>query len=214
MADGWPRVICALMLTVVQAASIPAIGEPDVLANVTDTDLAVIKERARGACDSLWLVKVFRSQLADSQYVEAYCAAVPTQHETVWLRRGAYVAVRTQPAEPWTVSHTGQYAQVGTEAPDQIPGDRDIRRPFRVMGAFSDQDLLSLVAYIRSSPPNPRNDRYLARVEGSWPFTRVARNPDGTIDVGLARDDMSAQRVRLRQTDRGWEIVEIGFVVA
>jgi hypothetical protein len=42
----------------------------------------------------------------------------------------------------------------------------------------------------------------------------MARNPDGTVDVGLARDDMSAQRVRLRQTGRGWEIIEIGFVVA
>jgi hypothetical protein len=117
---------------------VPTIGEPDVVARLNNTDIATIQERARESCPTLWLIQAFRSQLADSQYVAAYCAAAPSQHGDVYLRRGSYVGVMSRSAGSWTVSVTGQYAQVtDTPTPDQVPGVRDIRRPFRVSGSFT-----------------------------------------------------------------------------
>ena len=196
--------------------SVPTIGEPDVVARLNDTDIAVIKERARESCPTLWLVQAFRSQLADSQYVEAYCAAAPSLHCDVYLRRGSYVSVTIRPASPWAVSGTGQYAQVtDTATPDRVPGVRDIRRPFRVSGSFTDDELVSLVAYIRSSPQGPQLiGRRDERVEGGWPLSGVWKRDNGTVDVALDRGDMASQTVKLQRVNQRWVIVSIGFVIA
>jgi hypothetical protein len=198
-------------------AGVPTIGEPDVVAQLIDTDIAAIKERARDACERLWVVRAFRSQPANRQYVEAYCDAMPTPEGDVHLRRGAYVAVLRDHEKPWAVSAKGSYAQVSADArtPDQVPGDRDIRRPFRVNGSFTDAELVSLVTFIRSSPRNPEpSPQYFPRVEGNQPIGGVWRNGDGTVRVSLARADFESQVVELRETDRGWEILKITFVVA
>jgi hypothetical protein len=66
---------------------------------------------------------------------------------------------------------------------------------------------------VRSQPPNPKPDQYQPRVEGSWPIVAVWIKPQGIVEVGLSKDDRSAQRVQVRKTDRGWEIVSLRFVV-
>ncbi len=208
--------LAAALLMQSGPVSVPTIGEPDVLARLSETDVEVIKERAHDSCDMLWLIKTFRSQLANSRFVEAYCTAVPSPHGNVFLRRGAYLAVMDRSAQGWTVSLKGEYAQVSAAArtPDQVPGDRDIRRPFRVSGAFTDAELVSLVTFIRASPRNPEpSPQYFPRVEGDQPIGGVWRNADGTVRVSLARADFESQVVELRETDRGWEIVKITFVV-
>jgi hypothetical protein len=198
-----------------EVQSVPTLGEPDVVARLNGTDIALIKERANDSCPTLWLVQAFRSQMADSQYVAAYCAAAPAQHGAVFLRRGSYVGVSKRPASPWAVSATGQYAQVtDTGKPDHLSGVRDIRRPFRVSGVFTDVELVSLVAYVRSSPPGPRPlGKRDERVEGGWPLNGVWKKDDGSVDVGLAEDDMAAQVVKLRRVNERWEIVSISFVI-
>jgi hypothetical protein len=196
--------------------SVPTIGEPDVLAGLRETDIAAIKERAHETCDAVWLIKAFRSQLSSIRGVEAYCTVVPSRQGDVFLRRGNYMHVTDRSSQGWAVSGKGQYAQVSADArtPDQVPGDRDIRRPFRVNGSFTDAELVSLVTFVRSSPPNPQPSQYLPRVEGNQPIGVVWRNGDGSVRVSLARSDFESQVVELRQTDRGWEILRISFVVA
>ena len=175
----------------------------------------MITERANDSCPTLWLVQAFRSQMADSQYVAVYCAAAPAQHGAVFVRRGSYVGVSKRPAGPWAVSVTGQYAQVtDTARPDQVSGVRDIRRPFRVSGSFTDVELLSLVAYVRSSPHNPQPLAKLdERVEGGWPIAGVWKKDDGSLEVRLAEHDMAAQVVKLRRVNERWEILSISFVI-
>jgi hypothetical protein len=197
--------------------SVPAIGEPDVLSGLHEPDILAITARAHETCDPLWLIKAFRSQLANSRFVEAYCMADASRQGDVFLRRGHWVAVIDRSAQGWAISGKGQYAQVSADArtPAQVPGDRDIRRPFRVSGPFTDAELVSLVTFIRSSPPNPdASAPHDPRVEGNQPIGGVWRNADGTVRVSVARSDFESQVVELRETDRGWEILRITFVVA
>ncbi len=215
--NSWARVAVVVALMVQRSVpSVPTIGEPDVVARLNVTDIAMIKERANDSCPTLWLLQAFRSQVPNSQYVAAYCAAAAAQHGAVFLRRGSYVGVINFPERPWAVSNRGQYAQVtNTQTPDEVPAVRDIRRPFRVSGSFTDVELISLVAYVRSSPSGPRPlGKRDERVEGGWPLSGVWKKDDGSVDVGLAEDDMAAQVVKLRRVNERWEIVSIGFVIA
>lgn len=214
------RLLVALMMAAQPAAlGVLTIGEPDVLAQLTDTDVAVIKERVRDTCATLWLVKTFRGQIAYDQYVHAYCASDWSNVSNVPLRRGAFVSLIRRPAEPWTVVSKDSYAQVADSGvgSDRLPdGDRDIRRPFRLIGSLDDVDLVSLVLFVRARPSNPRSNQYQhqSRVEGGWPINLVRSNADGTVTVALSRDDLSSQLVQLRKTTQGWEIVRIDLVIA
>jgi hypothetical protein len=207
--------VLALALAGQTLAGVPAIGEPDIVAKLGESDIAAITERTRDTCSTVWLVKAFRSQLMNAQFVEAYCAVVPTPEGGVYLRRGTYVGLGRDRTAPWAVRNTGQYAQVSADGrtPDQIPGDRDIRRPFRLKGSFTDAELVSLVLFVRSGPANPQPSAHDPRVQGGWPMNGVWRNADGTIDVGLSQSDFESQRVTVRRTEHGWDVVKIGFVV-
>jgi hypothetical protein len=58
----------------------------------------------------------------------------------------------------WTVYEAnGAYAQVAVAGRsfDQIQGDQDVNRPFNVVGAIVDNELLSIVNFVRSSNPGP-----------------------------------------------------------
>ena len=215
----WARAAVVVALTY-QASplSVPTIGEPDVVTRLNETDIALIKERAHNSCPTLLLIQAIRSQLTetDSQTVSAYCASTPSPYGALYLRRGSYVRVSKRPASPWQASGTGQYTQVtDTPAGDELAGVRDIRRPFRVSGSLTDVELVSLVTYLRSSPPGPPPVAKLtAHVEGGWPISGVWKRDDGSVEVAFAESDGAAQLVKLRFANQQWEIVSIGLVVA
>jgi hypothetical protein len=77
------------------------------VARLNDTDIAVTTEGCARVLFHAVAVQAFRSQLDDSQCVAAYCAAAPSQHGDVYLRRGSYVTVINRQASPWAVSGTG-----------------------------------------------------------------------------------------------------------
>jgi hypothetical protein len=81
-------------------------------------------------------------------------------------------------------------------------------------GSLSDADLTSLVLFVRSRPPNPHPSQSEPRVEGGWPMSHVLSNADGTVTVALSKTDRSIQRVQLRKTPAGWEVVSIQSVTA
>src|SRR5204862_6985516 len=89
----------------------------------------------------------------------AYLAPDSDQRE---VRRGRILDLRTLVSDRrsvrWRVtSRNGRYAQVavrGRPFSDRV-GALDLDRQFRVYGEFSDTDIASVVAYVRSSPRKP-----------------------------------------------------------
>jgi hypothetical protein len=129
------------------------------------------------------------------------------------IRRGSVVLVEkknegtaTQPAQ-WRITSTLSYAYVHDGAPGQLSGDLDPTWPFLVSGDFDDDTLLSLVAFIRTSPPLPgvREDEAPRNVAGDKPLSSVARK-DNSVIVSIKIQELQGQTVTLERRDTQWVI--------
>jgi len=119
------------------------------------------------------------------------------------LRRGKAIDL-TQNARDrvWTVTETVQYAQVVEVGRDfnAISGDRDIHRPFPVSGKFTDEDLISLVTFIRGSP---------GQVRGSWPISSLSGDASSVM-LWLVDPSGSLRLQRVLVVRRGsdWRVID------
>jgi hypothetical protein len=110
----------------------------------------------------------------------------------------------------WTLQQKHRYAQLVLpgRAFEQINGERDLNRPFRVHGEFTDEELVSLVTFLRAKP-SWLNGVERHPVEADWPVTVVNREPDGTVAASLSRDQWQGQRVILRRRANSWTIIRL-----
>ena len=160
-------------------------------------------------------------------YVEVFL--VPDRI-TPALRRGRVETVAAALSAPqaysgpkrWQKNSTAEYAQVpvrGTD-PARVAGGGDLNRPFRVVGSFTDEDLIAIVDYIRSSPVarDRANQRgpFTDRVRGQWPIGLIVRNADGVEVTWLEPKDRekSGQRATLRRDGRLWTLTRVGYWIA
>jgi hypothetical protein len=126
----------------------------------------------------------------------------------------------------WERGPTRPYAQVPEAGrdPDAISGGRDLSRPFRVSGSFTDDELVSLVAYLRTQPratddPGSRTKSakpVFERVRGDWPIASVSRQDDAVHVIFLDEDprEKTGQLVELRSSGRDWTLVRLLLWVA
>ena len=172
----------------------------DVARRMTEQDIAALELLLPSGAKP-WLLIGVR---AWGEVVEAYLEPTST---TPALRRGTVVSV-------WIRQRTESYAQVAIPGRsfDDIQGDQDINRPFRVVGRFDDEELVSLVRLLRSNPKSPFS------IE-SWPILSVRRNEDDCCDNGrrfasvevlLRETDTGGQVIKLRQAGQDWIIVAVG----
>jgi hypothetical protein len=114
----------------------------------------------------------------------------------------------TAPPTEWSRGDSGSYAQVAIAGRnfDQIQGDNDVHRPFRVIGRFDDRDLIRLVRFLRSRPPVGRRSDAIKLL----PIVSVARQTDDSVEVMLRDGSMQGQWIKLNQTGRSWHIVSVG----
>jgi hypothetical protein len=175
---------------------------------LTDQDVAALESVLPSGAKP-WLLNGDPGQLALVQYIEAY---MPPTTSTSTLRRGTVITVtrRTRPLTAWTVDASESYAQVAIPGRrfDQIDGDQDINRPFRVFGSFDNTELVHLVEFLRSNSQTPRvgpDDAIEA-----WPIRSIIRGADD-VEVVLRGTALSGQSITLRQTGQDWVIVYIGM---
>jgi hypothetical protein len=135
----------------------------------------------------------------------------------------AYAAPKT-----WQRVSSAEYAQAPIPGanPAELTGSRDLNRPFRVHGTLSDEALLSIVSFVRSSPATPPPDsrtpgqivpRILLGVEGTWPIERVVARDDTTVEVSLIDlepTEKSGQKLMLRGAGTGWTVERVFLWIA
>src|SRR5262245_47833048 len=148
------------------------------------------------------------------QYAQAF---LPATVSTPALRRGTVITVeRRKPLDAWVAQRAESYAQVAIPGRnfDQIEGDQDINRPFRVIGRFDDTELVQLVELLRSNPPI-RGVGPGPHAIQSWPILSIDRKFMGdTVEVLLRGGVMQGQYITLRQAGQDWVIVSAGLWVA
>lgn len=173
----------------------------------------------------VWLLVGDTSQtLPEMRFIDAY---LESDVSGVTVRRGRVVhletAIMNGTAVRWRVrSEDSEYAQVSREG-NRWRGslnDRSIERPFIVNGQFSDQELISLVSFVRSSPEPERTvDRdgtihmEFLGVDGTLPITVVSRDGSAVV-VFLESSTRSGQTLTLTRNRGTWKLVSVTFGIA
>lgn len=198
----------------------------DVAQQLSTQDVVDIERAVSAAGSPPWLLVGVRGQIVGLESAAMY---LPPETATNELRRGRMVElVRVLPQADiasmvqltpnvWTVRGTDNYAQVRVADWDfdRIEDDRDVNRPFQVVGEFHDVEVVSLVRFLRSNPIGPTPDARTATgpVHGEWPIQRLVRQST-SIDIDLIAGHFAWERVRVRQQGPDWVIVSIGRIFA
>ena len=198
-------VVCA---SITQSVTTP-LRTGDVARQLTEQDVAAL-ERVLPTGGTPWLLNGDPGQIPGAEYIDAYLSPTNT---TRALRRGTVITVmrRLAPVRiEWTVQRTESYAQVAIPGRnfDQIEGDQDINRPFRVIGRFDDTELFRLVEFLRSNPPTRFGSIR------SWPILSINRKADDSVEVLLRGAVMQGQSITLRQAGKDWVIILVGMWIA
>jgi hypothetical protein len=187
----------------------------DVARQLTEQDLAAL-EMVLPSGSTPWLLNGDNGQAAGPEYIEAYMPHTSTtliSARSPLLRRGTVITVmrRTRPLTEWTVQETRSYAHVAIPGRrfDDIQGDQDMNRPFRVSGRFDDEELVRLVEFLRSNPPTRGPER-----TQSWPILSIERKADDSVQVFLRGGVGRGQAITLRQAGQDWVIVIVGMWIA
>jgi hypothetical protein len=174
--------------------------------------MAGVNKLARTVGKDPFLVYGFRFEHRDSRSPKQTSLSIflKADRQVGTLRRGRVLnaTVRVPSGREgkasWVLTSTSAYAQVS--ATEQSIGDRigrrDWRRPFTVVGSFSDEALASLEPLIHSSPERPPlpNGEPSGKVDGSLPIISVRRVAEG-VDVRLGNNDLSGVYVLMAERD-------------
>jgi hypothetical protein len=135
-----------------QSSTTVTLRTGDVARQLTEQDVAALEQVLPSGAKP-WLLNGDPGQTRDIIVILAY---LPPTTATSILRRGVVISVKRQiaPLPEWTVQRSEPYAQVAIAGRnfDQIQGDQDINRPFRVIGRFDDSELVQAVQSLRSDP--------------------------------------------------------------
>jgi hypothetical protein len=170
-----------------------------------------------------WAMYGWRSQvLPEVWYIDAF---MPPTVATDRFRRGVVRHFECAPQSAYgacgnwnEVRSPGEYVQVAHgPAPftESLTPRTPLERPTRVVGAFSERDLVTLVSYIRTSPvPTYSGGRVGMRLSGSSPISDIHLESDGSVRAWLGLDDGTGNCATFRRTRHGWRITELVMGVA
>ena len=188
--------------------------------SLTEDDLQQIRKLATRMGGELWVLFGDFGFLADRWTIAAYLrpgivtGAVRTG-QLVWVR--ADLGPDGTAKRAWRIDSVAMTAQVplAGRAPDAITGEADANWPFRVVGEWTAEELVSLVAFIRSSPPSTNPARGLAQVNGALPLVAIWRQPDGGARVMLRFNFRGREFHDVRVTKSGvtWTVASVHLVI-
>jgi hypothetical protein len=215
-----------VLLTVLSIGSSPnappgmyTFGDARLARRLAPEDLIAIAEAARVRGGVPWAVCVQYSQvLPERWYVDAFLRPSVT---TSNIRRGRVLHLQCSPAKgrrgclEWIPSQrrkAGTYVQVADGKDFGRPlAPRSVHeRPIDVEGDLADDDLVSLVNYLRTGPAPTTKSLGLSRNE---PIMSIRLRKDAAVDVNLSRDGGSGQFATLVRVDGTWKLVKVSFWV-
>ena len=170
-------IVLATILGVPSQRTTEVVRVGDVATALGDSDVTDVVRLAACGTSPPWLMIASHGQIAEVQFVEVFCTADQIKGA---LRRGQLSwIVRDKFSSgvwsPWTVRERYRYAQVVPDGRsfEQVAGMQDVNRPFQLFsGEFTDEELVSLVGFLRSAPTWVHGSAR-DQVESKWPITMV-----------------------------------------
>jgi hypothetical protein len=178
-----------------------------------------------------WLIKVYpmRPEPTDTWVADVYLAA---DRATTRLRRGRVLTCRSNPPQPpqshrrwWLDEEQGAYAQVSLEGsrfgPDLVEPGTPEEQPFMVSGHWTDDEILGVVGFIRSSPTDlhffPRGPEMggvppsSGGIDGWRPIVALSRTSKALFQVSIEISEVDGQLVQLRREGAKWIIIDVRY---
>jgi hypothetical protein len=216
---AWLATLGVALAVTAQAASSSVYAFGRLGKRLDDTNIADIAS-ALGSDGAPWAVRAWYSQILPTVwYADAH---LPPTLSAGRLRRGLLVRLECRPAtrdaecHNWVrASGSAEWVQVlaaapPRSAPPSVPSVAE--RPSRVEGRFSDQQLLSLVDFIRASPtPDADEDGRLSgfTVSGDLPIQDILRHEDGSVWVVLSGDGGIGETATVQESEDGWVLQSV-----
>ena len=172
----------APLVSLVQSTATLPLRNGEVARQLTEEEFAGIQAVLPPGAKP-WLLNGDRAHYGNGQFIQAFLSSPISTSE---LRRGTVISVerrnrrnafqRPEAGDAWVVERTESYAQVAIAGRnfDDIQGEQDINRPFRVIGRFDDSELVRSIQALRSDPAPMR-----------WPILSMTRKPDNSVEVLL-----------------------------
>jgi hypothetical protein len=176
---------------------------------------------------SAWFLQVGVNFFMRGPNLQVAVYLAPDQSSSI-IRRGRYVNVYQAASTAgsgyvWNiVGHPMAWAQVpplGGEFSTKLTKPKKHDHPFGVRGDVSDADLISLVAFIRTSPEQPQRMGHDADgsdwmdiglgVDGTNPVSGIEKKADCFFVVTTSSRPGAGQTVEVSRTDRGWQVVNV-----
>ena len=206
------RLTVLLLLCLVGQASGPEPGRFGALGEtLTAAEIAEVEDIASTARGRPWLVLGHRSTMSGIASIDVY---LQPDVQNTQVRRGRLLRLIADdpPAVPqrsaWRVEKTMPFAYIGSPGrpPFTITAEQDVDWPFTIEGDIDDPTMVSLVAFIRSSPPLPDvpEGRFPRQVAAA-PIAVIARRAN-TIIVALRTSAYTGQRVTVVRENGEWRI--------
>jgi hypothetical protein len=141
--------------------------------------------------------------------IAVYFAAEKTTAE---LRRGRMIR-GYRPVNPpgaWKLGAPGNWAQVAIAGRDYnvLNGESDFNLPFQVDGEFSDEELISLVTFIRTNIASRGRNGGVGPLN-AFPIIEVTRTSKDSVRFFLAGGNGPSQGVFATQEGQGWRVTSI-----
>jgi hypothetical protein len=221
--------LCVAAALLLQGAPARPVRFGHMADRLTAADLTQIAALAAEPERRLWVVVSFAPNFAPSSpwFLDVF---LEPDRTTPSVRRGTLMTVKTATPAPeayegarmWSVQRMAEFGQVPTRGdPARVIDRRDLNRPFRIHGVFSDDEIEGLVKLVRTSPPDPSFKGTVglpgSHVEGTWPVGLVLRGDDGSVEVSVLdnrSDGKNGQKIWLRREGRGWTVLRTGYWVA
>jgi hypothetical protein len=216
----------ALAATALQGTDGGLIRQGDVALRLSDSALATVEAMVSKPGEKMWLLQGATGGLQFGDDVLFLTAYLESKAVAPRLRRGRRTMLEARLASastkepiPSGIGRTETYAQVSLRGRSFNDMQREWKAnpPFLVVGEFADEELVRLVDFIRTSPPE-QGPGIGPSVRGELPILTVARSRSSRrsadVDVFLDSGHGGSYGVRLRKSGRTWRVMQILFIVS
>lgn len=207
----------AIVLVVLQATSPPVLRFGDLANELTTQDLQSLRELSIRWGGPPWIIAAGATMMSRDAVFWSATIRLRAFVDTGLVRRGdqfgASTMRRGDAPRTWTSSAGGFWFWTQVKLPDRefddVKSEDDINAPFATDGIVTDDELVSIVSFLRTDQ--------IFKTERRLPIASIMRvyaGDDSWITLGLKKGSACVDGYQMRRVEQGWSVTWRGGVCA